>query len=739
MASRIAEAYVQIVPRIDGIGSSLTKGLSGEMGKAGETSGQGFAAGFKKFLGPAVALAATAAIANFAKTSVLAAEEVATANARIAQINESMGLFGSATQTVTDRLIAYAEANEQTLATDGEVIKATQAKLLTFKELAATADTTGGAFDRATAAAVDLAAAGFGSAETNAVQLGKALNDPIKGITALARSGITFTEAEKEKIKVLTESGQILEAQNLVLAAIETQVGGTAAATANYSDRIKLAFDNLKETVGTALAPAFEQFAVALIPIVNQLGPVLAQIFTSLAPVLTTIAGVLPALASLFAALAPALDLVFQAVGSIIEAALPVFIQLLNELMPILTALLPPVVEIVKALLPIIPALLQIALAVIPLVQTLLPLLTQLIQFLTPIITFLAKVFTTVLKVAIDIVVGAMKIVIGIVQNVIKWFGDMVKAVMDTGKQVLNFFTQLPKTITQVLSGAGTWLFQIGKDIIDGLLNGLKSMWSNVTGFFSNLGKNVANSFKAILGIKSPSTVFYRFGENIVDGLVDGVMNVSGTYEEAMEKLGKIGANTFIATTTGAMMDLTSFMGSYSAAWNEDASKGQVTAGNAIRAVMGNASLQGVLDKLSGNVTVSKGNKMVSYLNEYIDGPLDQWLADMKAKGFKVEKQPKGTVDELIAQLGSIPIPKVRKPKNREKMARGGFVNGPTNALIGEYGPEVVVPLNKFEKWMGLGEGNGKVINYYAAENKSIDSEQALIQAIKRAKVITAW
>ena len=139
------------------------------------------------------------------------AEAAATSDARIAQINKSMGLFGSQTQFVTDRLIKLAETQAMATGIDRNAIKETVAKLLTFKELAATADTIGGAFDRATQSALDLAASGFGSATENATQLGKALNDPIKGITALNRSGVTFTAQEKEKIKTLVESGKMFE------------------------------------------------------------------------------------------------------------------------------------------------------------------------------------------------------------------------------------------------------------------------------------------------------------------------------------------------------------------------------------------------------------------------------------------------------------------------------------------------------------------------------------------------
>lgn len=227
--------------------------------------------GFSKFgkVAGAAFLAAGAAAAAFAvkfgKDALVAGEAASTSNARINQIAESMGVFGEQAGVTSDRLIKLAEATALNTGVDQNAIKATQAKLLTFKELAETADTVGGAFDRATMAAVDLAAAGFGSAESNAVALGKALNDPIKGITALTRNGITFTEAEKEKIKVLVESGKTLEAQEMILGAIETQVGGTAEATANATDKMAVAWSQVEEGVGQMLLPVLEKFTSFMI------------------------------------------------------------------------------------------------------------------------------------------------------------------------------------------------------------------------------------------------------------------------------------------------------------------------------------------------------------------------------------------------------------------------------------------------------------------------------------------
>ena len=256
MAEKSRTLKLSILGDVDQLKKSLSAG-SQDVQSFGSKVGD-----FGKKAAAAFAVAAVAAAAfalKFGKDAIVAGEAAATANARIEQINKSMGLFGESVGVVSDRLIKYAETTARATGIDTNSIKATQAKLLTFKELAVTAGEVGGQFDRATKAAIDLASAGFGSAETNAVQLGKALNDPIKGLTSLAKSGVTFTAQEKDRIKVLVESNKIGEAQALILKAIETQVGGTAEATSNATDRMKVGFQQVTERVGIALLPILEK------------------------------------------------------------------------------------------------------------------------------------------------------------------------------------------------------------------------------------------------------------------------------------------------------------------------------------------------------------------------------------------------------------------------------------------------------------------------------------------------
>jgi len=249
------------IPIVSEFNNAGLKKAQREFNKLEKTSQKvGFA--LKKAFVPATAALGGLAVAG--AKMVAAGEQAATANARIEQIATSMGLFGNETQIVTNRLVDLANEQARLTGVDQNLIKESQALLLTFKDIASSAGEVGGAFDRATQLTLDMASAGFGSVTDNAKQLGKALNDPIAGLTALRRSGIQFTEAQQDQIRTLVESGQTLEAQNLILQEIENQVGGTAEATANSTDKMKVAFSQASESIGMALLPAVE----ALLPLV---------------------------------------------------------------------------------------------------------------------------------------------------------------------------------------------------------------------------------------------------------------------------------------------------------------------------------------------------------------------------------------------------------------------------------------------------------------------------------------
>ena len=124
-------------------------------------------------------------------------------------------------------------------------------------------------FERVAEAAADVAQITGQDVSSSLLQLAKALQDPVRGLTALSRSGTTFTDQQKEQIKALVESGRQLEAQDLILREIETQYGNAAraAGSAGYAgavDSLGESFRDFQERLAQGVEPAVQGTLVAL-------------------------------------------------------------------------------------------------------------------------------------------------------------------------------------------------------------------------------------------------------------------------------------------------------------------------------------------------------------------------------------------------------------------------------------------------------------------------------------------
>ena len=172
---------------------------------------------------------------------------------------ENMQGISAATDKTVKRMSAYADVVNRATGIDDEQVKAVQRKLLVFAALRDSADEMGGAFDRATMAAIDLAAGGFGDMESNAIKLGRMLQEPGKSLDALTRAGITFTEAEKEKIIQLAESGRLLEAQDEILKSVEGRVKGLAETSATPWEKMTAALGQIGDAIGEKLLVPLDQ------------------------------------------------------------------------------------------------------------------------------------------------------------------------------------------------------------------------------------------------------------------------------------------------------------------------------------------------------------------------------------------------------------------------------------------------------------------------------------------------
>lgn len=263
----------EILVRFIGDASSLQKASSQVEGSGSK---------WKKFGAIAGTALAGIGLAAFAKGSVAAAEESAQATSRLQNVFRSMG---DTTGEAAKQAENYANALSKRIGVDDEAIMGAQAMLATFGAVSNATARQAGIFDRTTAAAADLAAAGFGNLEGNAKLLGKALTDPVKYSNALARSGVVLTKSQKDQVKAFMASGQQLKAQQLILGAVEKRVGGTAAATATSSQKMAVAWDNVQESLGARLLPVvkiavdmFARYGSVIVPVgIALLGVVVAM------------------------------------------------------------------------------------------------------------------------------------------------------------------------------------------------------------------------------------------------------------------------------------------------------------------------------------------------------------------------------------------------------------------------------------------------------------------------------
>ena len=222
---------------------------------------------------------------------------------------------------------AHSAALQKNLGIADEVIASGQNMLITFTNIGK--DT----FPRATETLLDMATAmngwaapGAEALSWQAIQLGKALNDPIAGISALTRVGVTFTEQQKETIKSMVEMWDTAGAQKVILDELSKEFWGSALAQANTFEgqmrKLKVSFDDIFENLGKALIPSLQKLADTVIPIIQSFANWTEQnpqFASALLISATAIAGLITALWSLGIVM-PAIQAWISAIWAVIAA-----------------------------------------------------------------------------------------------------------------------------------------------------------------------------------------------------------------------------------------------------------------------------------------------------------------------------------------------------------------------------------------------------------------------------------
>lgn len=210
------------------------------------------------------------------------------AEKRTAQLEARLKSTGGAAGISASEIKGLAGSLSTLTGISGAAITEAETLLLTFKSISNSGPEK--TFERATRAALDLSTA-FGSDLKGAtVMIGKALEDPISGVSALRRVGVQLTEQQTEMIRTMVETGDVAGAQGVILDELASQVGGAAEAYGTtlsaQMDRVKQKFTGLAMAASQTLIPALEAISTVALPAIQGL----AGVINELPPGLKTVA-----------------------------------------------------------------------------------------------------------------------------------------------------------------------------------------------------------------------------------------------------------------------------------------------------------------------------------------------------------------------------------------------------------------------------------------------------------------
>lgn len=186
-------------------------------------------------------------------------DEASDAAAGTAQLAAGIKSTGNAANVTVGGLNDLAGSIQSYSGQTDDSIVASEKLLLTFTGIHNSAGKNNDIFNQATKATADMAAKMGGDASKYAVQLGKALNNPIKGVTALQKIGVSFTDSQKKTIASMVKMGNTAGAQKIILGELHKEFGGAAKAAGDSLPgqlaRSKRAFEDVAQSVVTQLMP----------------------------------------------------------------------------------------------------------------------------------------------------------------------------------------------------------------------------------------------------------------------------------------------------------------------------------------------------------------------------------------------------------------------------------------------------------------------------------------------------
>lgn len=531
-------------------------------GLGGKLLGIGAAVGTFALVGGAIA-GTTALLKDCAGEAANAEKIQAQLNAVLASTKGKAGMSAEGINDLATSLSKITPFEDDTIVS-GENM------LLTFTNIGKDV------FPMATESMLNMSTAMGTDLNSSAIMLGKALNDPTEGISALTRVGVTFNDEQKKTIEQMQATGDMAGAQKIILQELQTEFGNSAtAAGSTFTGQLQILeneLGNVKELIGVGILPSLTgmtgqatAFFGSLMGIMQQSAkPKGAMIDPS--EMLPKGAQIDKLVTDFFANFVT--GLVSQA-QKLVSAALPVMKALISGIITAIPILIPAVIQIlvqfVSFLIQMAPLLLQAAIQlVLALATGIAPALPQLIP---AIVNMLLSLTTMILQNLPLLIQAALQIIMGLIQGLylampvlIQMLPTIIMAIitaliqaipllLTTAWQLITaladgFVDNAPLVVIailtlismgiQAITGTTPQWVQTAIDLVKGLWQGFKTQWQKFKSDVSGLFTGLVSWIRGLLGVHSPSTIFKAIGMNIIRGFADGLSGwgmVKGTME----------------------------------------------------------------------------------------------------------------------------------------------------------------------------------------------------------------
>ena len=379
-----------------------------------------------------------------------------------AQLLSVLASTGSAAGRSFEQLAAQADVLQGKTLFGDEATQQVQSMLLTFKNVRTEM------FDKSIPAILDMATAMKVDGKSAALQLGKALNDPAKGLSMLSRSGITFSKAQETQIKALQKSGQIAKAQAVILKEVNSQFKGSAEAAARSGTGKWTQFMNvvgdLQEVLGEKINTIRNRIVAFFTKIIENSRPIVSawnRIKEAITPLFTAVGTFIGAM-GLFSATTDTAGNTVNIFSGILNTVANVFAVVSNGVQTLLKILGPlaPVIKIITGAIIVF----KIAFALLNFVMNLNPIFA----IVTGIVLLIGIVVTAYKK------IGWFRGAIKGAWEGLKAFGKVIKDnILDSFKRLLSGITGIGKAFKHLFSGEWKKAWEVGKTSVSNLGKGL--------------------------------------------------------------------------------------------------------------------------------------------------------------------------------------------------------------------------------------------------------------------------